>query len=1191
VNCPYVGPTPLDSSRHVFGRDAEIEELGWRVTADRIIVLYSSSGAGKTSLLMAKNGLLAQLASRFQVLPTIRISGNKLVDPVAATLLRLAAEFGPAEPGDSLGTYFERIRISEHQPPRRLLIVFDQFEEIFSAGSQAAQQHAFFQQLGVLLARENSPVWAIFSMREEYFSWLDEYRDLVPTRLNNTFRLNLLTVEQAIAAIKGPAEAQGITFPVEDGDDAAMRLAGELSKVRVRNAHGKDEIKPGTRVEPVQLQVICLDLWRRLSGRGQPIEQIRITDVVDFDPAKALQEYCDSALDRAAADRGRGRVLRDWIDHRLLTPGGVRLPAMVDPADPRDPTDEELKSLEEIHLIRRQTREDNAWYELSHDSLALPVRRSIEGWRIANLQPWQIMARVWQLGGRQARYFGTLSQQQMHQIPRPDPASTGTEAAFLDAYAMYRQHSAKSRLFVAAIVSLLVVMGILSLDRITKTAVLVAERNVTAVQAGVLAILSGNPSIGLGARAAVTGTQLQKDNPTTVAFNFRSLLSTFLNENRHVISVEAEGNGVSAIVLADGEHRVVLEVGEAGYAVQIEDLARKGRVWHIDSALLKQKHPRGIRTAVLLGNGRLATGGGDGRIQLWDMRTRQADGAPLISRTSQHRALLDSPVRSMAVAGDLLYAGHEQGVVAAWHIGGSAGPRDVEPAWTARAQARVSALAPWAGGKGVAFADISGEEHVTLVSSSGGTRRSAELVASPKENNYRGAFYSIAISGDERFVAAGSRAGKIHVWDIAARRHVLRIDAHDQAVAQLKFLRTGELLSIGWDGRIKRWQLFSDPAGGVLERQLLEFRRQLVSLALDPNEREAHVSSGKGDILKVSLAPDIVPHGRVVWGRGVLADVSESAGPKTWSSATAMDAPTRLLRPGSAVIAHAKDAKITFIANGNRIDAVQDGQPDRGPVTLLANTFGPIKSVHSNDKGTLLIVRTEGATSVWALPSSGVPAVECTRNRHLPLDFPRSTRVVAMRPGSSDFVTVSSGAQYWSVGPAGAGCPTIRSQHGKLPLIKAEIQAASFDKEGRLLWAGDYIGQVYSVDVDSPAPQARPVQSEAIAPPSAIAVGADQTIAVGDAQGGLYVFQPGSKFPVKLAQQFHRSEITALNISGDGRAMVSSSGEGTVLWNLDIGSWIARACNLANHRGFNELENRTYFNRVSDKPTPCASPD
>ena len=79
--------------------------------------------------------------------------------------------------------------------------MLDQFEEVLTCNVTPERQ-SLFQQLKELLSNDERTIWLLISMREEYFSWLDDFRDDIPTRLNNTYRLNLLSVEQAVAAIK-----------------------------------------------------------------------------------------------------------------------------------------------------------------------------------------------------------------------------------------------------------------------------------------------------------------------------------------------------------------------------------------------------------------------------------------------------------------------------------------------------------------------------------------------------------------------------------------------------------------------------------------------------------------------------------------------------------------------------------------------------------------------------------------------------------------------------------------------------------------------------------------------------------------------------------------------------------------------------------------------------------------------------
>jgi ABC-type phosphate transport system ATPase subunit len=73
---PYVGPRPFElSERKIFwGRRRETRQIVDRIFANRILLLYAPSGAGKTSLLNA--GIIPQLKEEgFDVLPLARVKG------------------------------------------------------------------------------------------------------------------------------------------------------------------------------------------------------------------------------------------------------------------------------------------------------------------------------------------------------------------------------------------------------------------------------------------------------------------------------------------------------------------------------------------------------------------------------------------------------------------------------------------------------------------------------------------------------------------------------------------------------------------------------------------------------------------------------------------------------------------------------------------------------------------------------------------------------------------------------------------------------------------------------------------------------------------------------------------------------------------------------------------------------------
>ena len=65
---PYVGPRAFQTGERLYGRDREARELVDLLIAERIVLMYSPSGAGKTSLIQA-SVIPAMKDEDFHVLP------------------------------------------------------------------------------------------------------------------------------------------------------------------------------------------------------------------------------------------------------------------------------------------------------------------------------------------------------------------------------------------------------------------------------------------------------------------------------------------------------------------------------------------------------------------------------------------------------------------------------------------------------------------------------------------------------------------------------------------------------------------------------------------------------------------------------------------------------------------------------------------------------------------------------------------------------------------------------------------------------------------------------------------------------------------------------------------------------------------------------------------------------------------
>ena len=142
IQCPYPGMVPFreEDARFFHGRDKEIQNLLSLVRHHRFLLVNGPSGSGKSSLVMA--GLLPKVEKQkrfpdgpWRVLTMrpgatplddlARVLGGVPDDPVAAVTALLDAE----------------------PPAQKLLLIVDQFEELFSQVKDSAAREAFIGRL------------------------------------------------------------------------------------------------------------------------------------------------------------------------------------------------------------------------------------------------------------------------------------------------------------------------------------------------------------------------------------------------------------------------------------------------------------------------------------------------------------------------------------------------------------------------------------------------------------------------------------------------------------------------------------------------------------------------------------------------------------------------------------------------------------------------------------------------------------------------------------------------------------------------------------------------------------------------------------------------------------------------------------------------------------------------------------
>ena len=379
---PYVGPRPFaaEHAHLFFGREAESNDIISLAISHPVLLLYAASGAGKTSLLNA------------QVIPTLIRQGCQVIGPARVTesvptgarkdagnrFVRAVLRSLSVAHADTLDAAVAELSADEASPgsaagkPPQIL-VFDQFEEIFTSAPERWQERVeFFDQVGALLeARRRLRV--VFAMREEYIARMERYAPLLPERLRTRFRLEKLREAAAVRAVKLPVEATRRRY----AEGAAETLVRKLLEVSAPDE--SRETRVDEFVEPVQLQLVCRMLWDVLKPEATLIDATSVQDYGDVE--QALAGHYDRTLQSVCGAHGFGETrLRRWIERILITPAKTRAIAFKEPDTTAGLPNPVVEDLEQSYLLAAEVRGNDTWYELAHDRFIVPIVRSNQAW-------------------------------------------------------------------------------------------------------------------------------------------------------------------------------------------------------------------------------------------------------------------------------------------------------------------------------------------------------------------------------------------------------------------------------------------------------------------------------------------------------------------------------------------------------------------------------------------------------------------------------------------------------------------------------------------------------------------------------------------------------------------------------------------------------------------------------------------
>lgn len=155
-NNPWVGLESYKENQIIYGRNTEISDLAQRVLNDTDTVVYGKSGIGKTSVINA--GILP-IARQNEFVPIIiRLDHSNTTSYIKQLdgYIRKNVEVEDVLPArnaekEMFWEYFHRHRFFVDGKRKKLLLVFDQFEEIFTLQQNPTARLDFFRSIGDVL--------------------------------------------------------------------------------------------------------------------------------------------------------------------------------------------------------------------------------------------------------------------------------------------------------------------------------------------------------------------------------------------------------------------------------------------------------------------------------------------------------------------------------------------------------------------------------------------------------------------------------------------------------------------------------------------------------------------------------------------------------------------------------------------------------------------------------------------------------------------------------------------------------------------------------------------------------------------------------------------------------------------------------------------------------------------------------
>ena len=810
--CPYPGLASFSpqEARWFFGRDQIISDLvarlDERLDGGGLLAVVAPSGAGKSSLLAA--GLIPALARGglpgSQDWPVVATTPG--AQPLATLVDRVTAETG-ADPLDATAAAGDPDRFAaflaeavaaytgklEETPSLvRVVLIVDQFEEIFTECQQETERQAFITALGT--AAQRAVALVVLGVRADFYGQCLAYPALL-TALRSPVALGPMSTDQLRAVITRPAQAESLDLEpglvelllrdlgvAEDDGAGAAGYEGALPLL-AHALRATWQQRDG--------QMLTVAGYRRTGGIRQALATTAERTYARLSPAE--QQIARQVLlrlvnvsEQGASGDTRRQLSRARLVEALPLPGSAQA------------VDTVLKVFGRARLLTFDTASDTVSVEITHEALlrAWPrLRQWIDTDRAGNLirQELEQTAAVWDRDRRDTAglYRGSRLEAASTWATSHEGDLSPAASAFLAASTEQERRSARLRRAVLVVLSVLVLVA-------SGAAVVAFEQSAAAQRERDTAIF--NQIAAQADRLRSTDVSLAAQLDLT-AYRMRptpDLYTAMVTMGNAALSIPLASHikAVKAVAFSPDGH--TLATGSNDQTVQLWKVTDPAHPTPLGRPLTGHAGP--INSVVFSPDGHtLATGSNDQTVQLWkvtDPAHPTPLGRPLTGHTNSVLTVAFSP------DGHTLASGSYDQTARLWKVTDPTQPTPLGRPLTGHTNSVLTvAFSP----DGHTLASGSTDHTVRLWNV---TDPAQPTPLGPLLTGHTDWVYVVAFSRDGHTLATGSTDHTARLWNIPDAL----LTGHTNSVLEVAFSPDGHTLATGSaDKTVRLWKV-TDPA-------------------------------------------------------------------------------------------------------------------------------------------------------------------------------------------------------------------------------------------------------------------------------------------------------------------------------------------------------------------------------------------